>query len=189
LWLVLGSVAGCAALVLLLIWVFSGATRQPEKPTQPAREPKAEAANPVEPAKELVSSADTSVPPSPASSGIVSGHLAQARDAYNQGQYKKALREYQAVLKLDPKNAQARAGLQTVHAAMAAEASAGLASGDTEETLKRAEASYASGEYSAAIAGFQQVLGQDPGNARATKGLAHAKAAYQAEQQAFGNTK
>jgi tetratricopeptide (TPR) repeat protein len=185
-WLLVASVAGCAVLIFLLVWAFSGTTKPPETP-------KVEVPNTVQPVTAPVASQPAQpnepAPAARASSGVVSRHLSLATDAYTQGQYQKAVREYQAVLKLDPKNAEARAGLQTVHAAMEAETRAGLASGGTEATLKRAEESYSGGEYSAAIAGFQQVLGQDPGNARAKKGLANAKAAYQAEQQAFGNTK
>ena len=109
--------------------------------------------------------------------------LAKARVLINQGLYDNAIAAYQAILAADSGNRQAQAGIAEARAAKEAELRlTGDGGARPQDALRTAQRLYKNGEYEAAITAFEQVLAAEPGNARAKKGIAAARAADEAEK-------
>jgi hypothetical protein len=121
--------------------------------------------------------------PPPDNSQQVQAKLTEARGSFNRGLYEKAIAAYQAALRVDSGNRQAREGLAEARTAQEAELRLSRGGGRrAQEALGRAQRLYNNGDYQAAIAAYNQALASDPGNVRAKQGLAAARTADEAEK-------
>jgi len=111
----------------------------------------------------------------------VKGDVAFANTQYKAGQYDKALETYRRVLKDDPENKAALKGLERVKAAQdAARAEAQRLEIERSEQQRRqageskcaaAKEQERSGRYDQALVVYKEVLGEDPENSTALKGV------------------
>jgi serine/threonine-protein kinase len=193
------SVAAAAVVGGALLWQVRRPLPAPAAPA-PAQPPPAITPGPAEPAAPPASARSgpegpdgaglqagrsrgiPDVPPAPPPSDAARKGLARAQEAMSQGRYDEAIAAYRAVLRLDGRSGEARAGLASAESARRAEAALG---GDSTagELLDRAERLFQQeGNYDAAIRVYEEALALVPGSLRARDGLKKARAAKAAEE-------
>ncbi len=119
---------------------------------------------------------------------IVSQHLlAEALNAYQQGDAATATERFQQVLFLEPKNRKAKQALQQLaqqgapsgvtgsEARISPRALEEAKTDERKDRLQRAQQLLKAGNFEAAVSAFQEVLGLAPSNRQAQEGLAQAR--------------
>ncbi|MDO8677930.1 MAG: serine/threonine-protein kinase [Acidobacteriota bacterium] len=136
-------------------------------------------------------------PPAPPS---VTAELARARQAFDRADYRLAIAEYDAALKIDPTNRVAADGKADVQKAIKAEqtvlnpkpavpALTPAARKALEQHVTEGQRLHGEGEYDAAIKEFQAALALDSSDKRASSGIARATTAKAAEEKFLKGTR
>ncbi len=96
---------------------------------------------------------------------LVAEHVEKGEEFFAAGKYSEAALEYSLAQKIDPTNEAAIVGLAHAEEELAREEA--RQKEEIARLLEQARAAYSRGEYTTAIAGWEAVLGLEPGNAEA----------------------